>query len=841
MKPALENRQVLVSGALSSSAFGISTENQVHVLTILRDTLYTNKVLAVLREYSANAWDANRETGRGEQPIEVVLPTELEASLIIRDNGPGLSERDVFTIYTQYGASTKRSSNLAVGMLGIGSKSAFAYNDSFTITSWHGGTKSVYHAVLDESNIGKVMKIYEGSLAEHLSEYTGKPVPHEGEGWVDLYDLFESVGPMEADPFFMDWVESLPSDGEEELVVSELEDEFRMFSYNMRVVAYRAWLLENYPDTETGIQIKVPVNPSDVPAFHQEAQQLFRYFRPLPKINTHLSPPEATWKTENGFLSKKSYRHSDDWIAVMGCVPYRLNLHQVISELEAAGITNAVESLHGGLYFEIGDVNIVANREELEYKQRTKDAIVAKFSALLDDVTKEVDTIVGDTSKTPFARRLEVRDFMMRTQIPLSEKYEEWRSIGAGVQLYTRKYQTNEAGEYILDGDGNKKSDGPQTFVVKRPVQGGGRSRKSHLEEETTIPLSSNVRLLIKDTLQPWKGYVESGNDRVVTILKGHTVGEVEGELKVYMAKANLTGLEVLRMTDMRYLQPVERLDSGPNQKHAESCFQLTGFDTGTRSMSQNWTIAQRQADEDDVYVIINRFVPVNVKDRELHENAFFNTAQKDAQILEQLFKEKLPTIWGLKTTAKKPVKSEETEGIEYGTWRKQTFQECLDRHPEVAAQLEAYEWANLTYGKIGGDNRYYEENLQALTEPDLLAWLKENLDGRHRIVQFFSKRAKAQEVVKDLNLKLAKDKAARYRGGYYNNSSFLYEKALQDLAALVPASGEGSRRLQTISDFYPLLGISSISNVSGLAILRSSQREEWLRYINLIDNTRKN
>src|SRR4029077_7352887 len=122
-------RSVATSLPADSAAFGISAADSAHIMTILRDTLYSDKILAIMREYGANAWDANREAGRGQEPIEVTIPARGAPTLVIRDHGPGLSRDDIKKVYTQYGASTKRDSDLAVGMLGIGSKSGFAYTD----------------------------------------------------------------------------------------------------------------------------------------------------------------------------------------------------------------------------------------------------------------------------------------------------------------------------------------------------------------------------------------------------------------------------------------------------------------------------------------------------------------------------------------------------------------------------------------------------------------------------------------------------------------------------------------------------------------------------------------
>lgn len=154
-------RSLVSSPACSSATFGISADDTTHLMMILRSTLYSDKRLAVLREYGANAWDANRSAGRGHVPIEIHLPFPGDLTLRIRDFGPGLSESDVLTVYTKYGKSTKRNTNDAVGSLGIGSKAGFAYSDTFTVTSWHEGTKMIFVAVLDESNRGQMNKLYE--------------------------------------------------------------------------------------------------------------------------------------------------------------------------------------------------------------------------------------------------------------------------------------------------------------------------------------------------------------------------------------------------------------------------------------------------------------------------------------------------------------------------------------------------------------------------------------------------------------------------------------------------------------------------------------------------------
>lgn len=149
-----------------SGQFTLKQENLAHVFNILRNNLYSDKILAPIREYSTNATDANVENGKASQPIQVTLPTMIDPVFKVRDFGKGLSEHDIFEVYSSYGASTKRASNDYVGTLGMGSKSAFGYVDSFTVTSYYDGVKKVYEAYIDETKIGAISKIHEEASSE---------------------------------------------------------------------------------------------------------------------------------------------------------------------------------------------------------------------------------------------------------------------------------------------------------------------------------------------------------------------------------------------------------------------------------------------------------------------------------------------------------------------------------------------------------------------------------------------------------------------------------------------------------------------------------------------------
>lgn len=129
----------VVIGGGKSRAFTIATTAEF--VTVLSDSLYSNKELAVVREVMCNAWDAHITSNRTNQKITVTIDNN---KLSIRDYGFGISDDMIQEVYCTYGESTKRKENATTGGFGLGSKSPFALSDTFTVTSFYEGTKTVY-------------------------------------------------------------------------------------------------------------------------------------------------------------------------------------------------------------------------------------------------------------------------------------------------------------------------------------------------------------------------------------------------------------------------------------------------------------------------------------------------------------------------------------------------------------------------------------------------------------------------------------------------------------------------------------------------------------------------
>jgi len=154
------SRKLETNGVTESGGFKIAATG--HMQQILSDGLYTNKILAVLREVTCNAMDAHTKAGKGDVPISVSLPTQLKPTLEIRDEGVGLSHSDVMELYTTYGHSDKGDSNEQIGGLGLGSKSPFAYSDQFNIESRYEGEVRKYICYKDDQSMMQIALMGEG-------------------------------------------------------------------------------------------------------------------------------------------------------------------------------------------------------------------------------------------------------------------------------------------------------------------------------------------------------------------------------------------------------------------------------------------------------------------------------------------------------------------------------------------------------------------------------------------------------------------------------------------------------------------------------------------------------
>ena len=309
------DKQQYQTNITKAADFGIEESDLSHIMGILRSQIYSDKLLAVIREYSTNAVDANIEAGK-DASINVQLPSLNDSTLSFRDYGCGLTDEEVCQLYVKYGASTKRNSNDYTGCLGIGCKAGFAYGDSFQVISYTTNKITTWLARIDESKRGTI------SMLNSTANTTGT----------------------------------------------------------------------------TGTEVRVTIRKQDVEDCISKAKKFFKYWRTKPIINCELPELNIFESTDDWAITKESqrpyhYQNHRNAFVVMGNICYPLSA-------DSANITGKGSALikcsNVIFYAPLGSLDIAANRESLEYTDRTRNALVAMSNNMLIDLASRLSKLVAN-------------------------------------------------------------------------------------------------------------------------------------------------------------------------------------------------------------------------------------------------------------------------------------------------------------------------------------------------------------------------------------------------------------------------------------------------------------
>lgn len=504
--------------SLETYQYEMSEGDMGSIFSILRDKLYKDKPLAVLREYACNAMDAHREAGIPDRPIQVTLPTYGDKNLVVRDFGRGLSPSDVINVFRKYGKSTKKDSNETIGFFGIGAKSGHAYSSTFHITSHHAGVKTVYRSVVDERNIGFI---------EKLSEE---------------------------------------------------------------------------PTSETGVEIKVPIQERDIDTFRSCAEKLFYHFTPHPELNVELAKHDPSsyrvLASEHGYLRSNSSWYTNSAIAVMGGVPYEI-------DPERCGLNLRNWSSFGiNLFFPLGSVDVVPSREELEYTQRTIQAVKEKFNQMVEGCRRAAFARI-DSQPSGWAMRMEYH--RLHRHLPFSidnNPNYDW------VKPYN-----------IALTDGVTVMGGGAAWFT---IMGTGDAKKLSLVQYRGVRVDNDLSLLVATTTARnirVKHYHLHSNHRIICPLRplktNDEIQEFVSKVREFLDSMRLDGLEFHLLEEIRRPPQVIEREEASRKRNYSKLLSYTG---------SGWeAVKDDQVPEIDFYFPVFRFqtqgVGVNVV-QTLHELA---------------------------------------------------------------------------------------------------------------------------------------------------------------------------------------------------------------------------
>lgn len=177
MKLDTKERTVQTGGVSETTSFKVEMNAMMFHSVI--DGIYADKISSPFRELCTNARDGHAANGNLNEAFDVFLPSLINPIFKVRDYGIGLSHEDIMGLYSTMFASSKRDSNDAVGMIGLGSKSPFAYTSAFTVTSFFEGMARVYSAFIGETGVPQISLMYETESAERGGIEVQFPVKQE--------------------------------------------------------------------------------------------------------------------------------------------------------------------------------------------------------------------------------------------------------------------------------------------------------------------------------------------------------------------------------------------------------------------------------------------------------------------------------------------------------------------------------------------------------------------------------------------------------------------------------------------------------------------------------------
>lgn len=282
----------------------------------LSKRIYTDSQLAIVRELMCNAWDAQVEGGNAQDPIIVHCPNVLEPVLKVIDTGIGMDLQTLKDIYSTYGKSTKRHNMDTTGGLGVGSKTPFAYTDSFTVYSVKDGMK---HTMVNykEKGIPKIKEIFSVPTDEPNGVAVHVPIR------VDDFSVFKT----------------------------RIEAMATVFHGNVKVTG-----IKNYDFQENNIY---------------KNESLRKVF----KVDDYIVDPNL-FTVESYRVSRFT---SSKLLVLMGNVPYQLDLNKLDLDGNLRRLINddIAQEYNRVVCFEVpvGSLDFSMSREHLEYSDRTIDVL----------------------------------------------------------------------------------------------------------------------------------------------------------------------------------------------------------------------------------------------------------------------------------------------------------------------------------------------------------------------------------------------------------------------------------------------------------------------------------
>ena len=378
----------------SVASTNMTIETNAHTFKMLTTDVYTDLILAPMREWSTNAIDACKDAGK---PInfDVHLPTPNELTFSVRDYGTGMSVEIIEGLFSTLGASSKRNSNDFNGTLGIGRMSGLAYATSFNVESYHNGTYYSYLVTL-QNGLPATVPVSSSPTTEPNGVRMSLTVKPEDiykfkDRATDLYRYFETKPNLNVE---LDLNLDIKISG---------ENWFSTNSYNNRILmANVAYTIPRNSSIDTrnftGIVFKMPngsvqfnpgretlsLDPATVKTIEEafvalEADMLTSIDDSIIEKNTLLEQLDTYNEAYSNLMTysmRNSYKFPINTPIVTKLLNGNMRIHSIVGNVELKYLNNyqsTTKSMNGASYSMLNDAKFVI----VDMKTNFKNAILA--------------------------------------------------------------------------------------------------------------------------------------------------------------------------------------------------------------------------------------------------------------------------------------------------------------------------------------------------------------------------------------------------------------------------------------------------------------------------------
>lgn len=351
---------------------------------------YKDPIGSTVREITSNAVDAHDRAGNNDPVIVRIDRSDTiageKATFQVIDFGTGMSYEKIRKVYLKLFNSDKRDTNDEMGMFGLGSKSPLAYADSFVLETYRRGIEPM----------------------EQAFPSAPRTLPTE----------FDKFGFLDTETH---------SEDRQICVHRDSEALFVTQSYYWTYTVYRrqgdspgvSKIAEGQSDRDSGTVVKVPIDDySDLHDFKQKIKKQLAYFHNIRFENCGLSEDSTLYEGEN-FIYKENNSFQKLHVCY-GNVYYELDFNAAnLPETEGGPSYKDYMGyeVDFALKFDIGEIDVIWNRESLEYTDRTKEAIQKKLQDTKEELSQIRDNLCSDIDS--FEDWYEAKNTTSNKRLPL--------------------------------------------------------------------------------------------------------------------------------------------------------------------------------------------------------------------------------------------------------------------------------------------------------------------------------------------------------------------------------------------------------------------------------------